>query len=390
MTNAETKNEFDVSDQIVAFKKKMAPQHDVLKRAYADGEGLRQPRRRQDPRRHRRRPPDHPRTQLRRHQGRQDHRRHEEGDPHERLRHRARRLSRVAGDRLVQRRRPLSRGERVREEGSREAQPRQIFLGAESRQAADLQRLLVEAAGARPPGRRSLPRRARSSTGCGPTTRASSIPTCSAPTPTASAAASRATRRSASRRTWTPARSSAGSIPATRASTRRVFAGDWRGYDPFDARHRLETREIPSPAVASVFRTYQGWTALTQQGPKDGTLRVIPIAEGISYVLLRAHAGRRAGERTLRRRARPRARRPSRVARRDDGRHRLDPRGHARRHRLVAHRHLPLGRRRARRQGIRFASSTSARRPTAPRTAPTCPGRRPPSSPAKRRPISRR
>jgi hypothetical protein len=68
----------------------------------------------------------------------------------------------------------------------------------------------------------------------------------------------------------------------------RVFAGDWRGYDPFDGTHRLETQEIPSPAVASVFRTYQGWTALTRQGPNDGTLRLIPIAEGISYVLLRA------------------------------------------------------------------------------------------------------
>ena len=68
----------------------------------------------------------------------------------------------------------------------------------------------------------------------------------------------------------------------------QVFAGNWRGYDPFDATHRLATREIPSPAVASVFRTYQGWTALTRQGPKDGTLRLIPIAEGISYVLLRA------------------------------------------------------------------------------------------------------
>jgi hypothetical protein len=67
-----------------------------------------------------------------------------------------------------------------------------------------------------------------------------------------------------------------------------VFAGDWRGYDPFDARHRLQTHEIPSPAVCSMFRTYQGWTALTQQGPRDGTLRLIPIAEGISYVLLRA------------------------------------------------------------------------------------------------------
>jgi len=37
-----------------------------------------------------------------------------------------------------------------------------------------------------------------------------------------------------------------------------------------------------------MFRTYQGWTALTHQGPKDGTLRLIPIAEGIAYVLLRA------------------------------------------------------------------------------------------------------
>ena len=68
----------------------------------------------------------------------------------------------------------------------------------------------------------------------------------------------------------------------------RIFAGDWRSYDPFDGTHRLKTQEIPSPAVCSMFRTYQGWTALTAQGPADGTLRLIPIAEGIAYVLLRA------------------------------------------------------------------------------------------------------
>jgi uncharacterized protein DUF1479 len=68
----------------------------------------------------------------------------------------------------------------------------------------------------------------------------------------------------------------------------QVFAGNWRAYDPFDGTHRLDTREIPSPAVCSMFRTYQGWTALTRQGPNDGTLRLIPIAEGICYVLLRA------------------------------------------------------------------------------------------------------
>ena len=69
---------------------------------------------------------------------------------------------------------------------------------------------------------------------------------------------------------------------------RHVFAGRWRDYDPFDGTHRLTTREIPSPAVCSMFRTYQGWTALTRQGPSDGTLRLIPIAQGICYVLLRA------------------------------------------------------------------------------------------------------
>lgn len=67
-----------------------------------------------------------------------------------------------------------------------------------------------------------------------------------------------------------------------------VFAGDWRRYDPFDGTHRLQTRELPSPAVCSMFRTYQGWTALTRQGPGDGTLQLIPIANGIAYVLLRA------------------------------------------------------------------------------------------------------
>jgi hypothetical protein len=68
----------------------------------------------------------------------------------------------------------------------------------------------------------------------------------------------------------------------------RVFAGDWRAYDPFDGRYRLTTKEIPSSAVCSVFRTYQGWTALTPQGPRDGTLRLAPIANGIAYMLLRA------------------------------------------------------------------------------------------------------
>jgi hypothetical protein len=69
---------------------------------------------------------------------------------------------------------------------------------------------------------------------------------------------------------------------------RHVFAGNWRDYDPFDAAWRPDVREIPSPAVCSMFRTFQGWTALTQQGQGDGTLQLIPIGNAMAYLLLRA------------------------------------------------------------------------------------------------------
>ncbi|MGA7411456.1 MAG: DUF1479 domain-containing protein [Bryobacteraceae bacterium] len=69
---------------------------------------------------------------------------------------------------------------------------------------------------------------------------------------------------------------------------RHVFAGNWHQYDPFDAAWRPDAREIPSPAVCSMFRTFQGWTALTQQGQGDGTLQLIPIANSMAYLLLRA------------------------------------------------------------------------------------------------------
>jgi Protein of unknown function (DUF1479) len=69
---------------------------------------------------------------------------------------------------------------------------------------------------------------------------------------------------------------------------RHVFAGNWRKYSAFDATFRPQVQEVESPAVCSMFRTFQGWTALTRQGPGDGTLQLIPIAESMVYVLLRA------------------------------------------------------------------------------------------------------
>lgn len=76
--------------------------------------------------------------------------------------------------------------------------------------------------------------------------------------------------------------------PTFRPLYREVFQGDPLKFDPFDAEHRIATREIPSPAVCSAFRTFQGWTALSRQGPGDGTLRVVPVAASTPWMLLRA------------------------------------------------------------------------------------------------------
>jgi len=66
---------------------------------------------------------------------------------------------------------------------------------------------------------------------------------------------------------------------------RSVFSGDWRKYSAFDAAFRPQVQEVDSPAVCSMFRTFQGWTALTRQGPGDGTLQLIPIAEAMADLL---------------------------------------------------------------------------------------------------------
>lgn len=76
--------------------------------------------------------------------------------------------------------------------------------------------------------------------------------------------------------------------PAFRKIYEPIFAGDWTAYDPWKATYRTQTREYASPAVCSMFRSFQGWTALTTQGPNDGTLQLVPIASGIAHLLLRA------------------------------------------------------------------------------------------------------
>ena len=67
-----------------------------------------------------------------------------------------------------------------------------------------------------------------------------------------------------------------------------IFSDNFLKFNPFDAKYRDKTTEFESPAVAHVFRTFQGWTALTEQGPNDGTLQLIPISKAMAYILTRA------------------------------------------------------------------------------------------------------
>jgi hypothetical protein len=40
--------------------------------------------------------------------------------------------------------------------------------------------------------------------------------------------------------------------------------------------------------MCSAFRTFQGWTALSEMRPDDGVLHVVPIPQAMGYLLLRA------------------------------------------------------------------------------------------------------
>lgn len=61
-------------------------------------------------------------------------------------------------------------------------------------------------------------------------------------------------------------------------------------YDPFDAAHRTGPR-VESPVGCTVFRTFQGWTALSEMHPADGVLHVVPIPAAVGYRLVHGLAG---------------------------------------------------------------------------------------------------
>jgi hypothetical protein len=77
-------------------------------------------------------------------------------------------------------------------------------------------------------------------------------------------------------------------LPAYQQVFRHVFAGDPAAYDPWDGAYRTEVHEYSSTVMCSAFRTFQGWTALSDMAPTEGVLHVVPIPSAMSYLLLRA------------------------------------------------------------------------------------------------------
>ncbi|MEJ8324003.1 DUF1479 domain-containing protein [Kosakonia sacchari] len=78
-------------------------------------------------------------------------------------------------------------------------------------------------------------------------------------------------------------------LPAYQRVFASVFNGKFEEYDPWNAAHRTEVEEytVDNTTKCSVFRTFQGWTALSDMIPGQGLLHVVPIPEAMAYILLR-------------------------------------------------------------------------------------------------------
>ena len=66
-----------------------------------------------------------------------------------------------------------------------------------------------------------------------------------------------------------------------------LFAGDFAAHDPWSAAHRVDAAQYPGTTMCSAFRTFQGWTALSDMRRDQGVLHTIPIPKAFAYLLLR-------------------------------------------------------------------------------------------------------
>ncbi|KAE9388283.1 DUF1479-domain-containing protein [Gymnopus androsaceus JB14] len=78
--------------------------------------------------------------------------------------------------------------------------------------------------------------------------------------------------------------------PAFRTCFEDILSGEWRKHDPYALAGRLSARSslYGRHSQASVFRTFQGWLAISETEPKQGTLKVFPnVLASNAYIILR-------------------------------------------------------------------------------------------------------
>jgi hypothetical protein len=68
---------------------------------------------------------------------------------------------------------------------------------------------------------------------------------------------------------------------------RHLFDGDVERYDPWDPAYRTDGPQYPGTTMCSAFRTFQGWTALSDMRHDQGVLHTVPIPAAMAYLMLR-------------------------------------------------------------------------------------------------------
>lgn len=68
---------------------------------------------------------------------------------------------------------------------------------------------------------------------------------------------------------------------------RHLFDGSVERYDPWDAAYRTAGPQYPGSTMCSAFRTFQGWTALSDMDHDQGVLHTVPIPGAMAWLMLR-------------------------------------------------------------------------------------------------------
>ncbi|PBL02195.1 DUF1479-domain-containing protein [Armillaria gallica] len=78
--------------------------------------------------------------------------------------------------------------------------------------------------------------------------------------------------------------------PSFRSCFADIFSGQWRKHDPFALTGRVSAQNSlhGRPNQSSIFRAFQGWLAMSETAPTEGTLKVFPgLLLSNPYLILR-------------------------------------------------------------------------------------------------------